>query len=307
MNSKGVFPCQRVLVWLRALRLPFISASLLQVLLGAAIAYSESNSFDPLIFSMTLVGVSLIHLGANLLNDYFDSISGCDFLNREPTPLSGGSRVIQEGLITPQSILRVASILLACGSLLGLALNSFVPGNRVLILGAVGLLIAFFYTAGPVKLSYRGLGEVSVFISFGPLLVGGAYLCQTGEIGSMTLLVSVPPGLLVASILLVNEVLDAKSDKLAGKKTLVVVLGERRGYQLFLCVHLLAYLWIGLGTILGLYHTAALACLIPLIFSLKFLVLPLVINSRQALLNASRTAILAHIATGGLLALSFVT
>jgi 1,4-dihydroxy-2-naphthoate octaprenyltransferase len=272
--------------------------------LGVAAAYGRTGSVDPVKAVVTLGGVICLHLGANLANDYFDEVTGCDRQNNSPTPISGGSRVIQEGLLSPVQIGAASGVFLILGLVQAFWLNTLVPGNLVLILGLAGMGLGLLYTAVPVKLSYRGLGELAVFLSFGPLVVAGAYLVQTGRLGAVPFLVSIPAGLMVASILLVNEVIDYDADLRAEKRTLVVILGRRPGYLAFLAVHLAAYVWIALGVFAGLYPPPALLALLPLIPALVVLRSGQALRNRKQTIRAGRAAILSHTVVTALLAIS---
>lgn len=309
MNSDAVSRSStpsRILLWVRAARAPFLTASLAPALLGAFAARASAGALDYGKLIATLAGVSCIHLGANLANDYYDEKTGCDRRNPEPTPFSGGSRVIQEGLIDPRAIMAVSSLLFAAGAALGLHLNSLVPGNVVLYLCLAGVAGGFLYTALPVKLSYRGLGEIAVFFCFGPLAVTGSYFVQTGSLDYRALLASVPAGLLVLAILLVNEVLDVHWDRRAGKNTVVVRLGRERGYALFLVIYTAAYAYIGAGTISGLYPPAAVVSIVPFALSIRFLLPGRALRDREGNIGASRLTILSQALTVALLALSFL-
>lgn len=293
-------------LWLRALRAPFLAASGLPVLLGAFAAFSEIGDLSFLRLALTLSGVLCVHLGANLANDYFDEITGCDRANLAPTPFSGGSRVIQEGLIPSRKILAVSVFFLAAGLVQGLVLNSMIPGNLVLFLGLVGIALGILYTAVPVKLSYRGVGELAVFAAFGPVEVAGSYLCQAGRVDLSVWWMSIPAGLLVLAILLVNEVLDIGGDERSGKRTLIVALGDRRGYMLFLMVFASAYAWIIMGLATGLYPGWAAFALIPAAVLSRDLVPGRALRDRAATITASRNTILSQALSTGLLAISFL-
>lgn len=294
------------MMWLRALRAPFLTASGLPVLLGAFAAYWKTGSLSAARLLLTLGGVLCIHIGSNLANDFFDHVTGCDRLNLEPTPFSGGSRVIQQGLISPKTVMAVSIVFFAAGLAQGLVLNRLVPGNTVILLGLVGLVLGLVYTAVPVKLSYRGLGETAVFLAFGPLVVVGSFTCQTGAIEAFPLAASLPAGLLVASILLANEVLDIEWDDRAGKRTLVVALGRRRAYLVFLVTYLGAYVWIALGLLLRVYPTAAIAALGPLPVVIRYLLPGRALRDRRALIRASSLAIASNAVVIGLLAVSYL-
>jgi 1,4-dihydroxy-2-naphthoate octaprenyltransferase len=255
---------------------------------------------------VTLGGVACVHLGANLANEYFDYKTGCDNQNPEPTQFSGGSRVIQDGLVSSRAIIAASAAFFMAGAILGLYLNSLVPGNAVLIIGIAGIAGGLFYTALPVKLSYRGLGEVTVFFCFGPLLVAGSYLVQTGRLDSYAFAVSVPAGLLVLAILLVNEVLDVEWDRKGGKRTLVVALGRERGYRLFLFTYVAAYVYIGIGIALEFYQPVAALSALPLLLGYRQLMPGRALETRESAINASRITIRSQMVTVLLLALSFL-
>ena len=179
-------------VWIRAVRAPFFTASLVPVLLGAVVAWHRTGIFNWGYFFLTLMGIIFINAGTNLTNDYFDHTSKNDELNRNPTPFSGGSRVIQEGLIKPRKVLYAALAFFALGSLAGLYLNHVLEGNIILVLGIIGIFLGFFYTADPLRIGYTGFGELVVGIGLGPLVVIGSYYVQAPELSREAFCVSLP-------------------------------------------------------------------------------------------------------------------
>lgn len=214
--------------------------------------------------------------------------------------------MIQAGLISPRATLAASLGFFGVAILVGLWLNSVVPGGGVLWLGAAGVLGGFLYSAVPVKLSYRGVGEPVIFALFGPLAVAGAYLCQTGHVSAFALLVSPPCGLSVLAILLVNEVLDCRWDAEAGKRTMVVRLGERGGYTFFLLVYFAAYAWLAAGIALGIYSRLAVVGLVPAAIAARRLAPVRAFASRADTINASRLSVLSHTFTGVAVAASYV-
>ena len=207
---------------LRATRLPFLTATLLPVVLGIAIAASH-GAFSPLAALLTVIGAAFIHLGVNVANDVFDTLGGADDLNVSPTQYSGGSRVIQYGLVSLRGMAVLSAVCYTIAGAIGLLLLATHGSAALLAIGIVGLVVSIGYTAPPLKLVYRGLGEVAVALGFGPLMLLGAYVVQTGGTFSWEPLVaSVPLALLVAMILYVNEIPDRRSDAKAGKRTLPV-------------------------------------------------------------------------------------
>ncbi|MFZ1947400.1 MAG: 1,4-dihydroxy-2-naphthoate octaprenyltransferase [bacterium] len=308
MTSEGARPTvtPRLALWIEALRAPFITASAVPVLVGGALAFWATGNFLLERFLLCLGGVVCLHLGANLANDYFDYVTGCDAANPEPTPFSGGSRMIQRGLISARATMAASAAFFALGAVQGIALELSVPGHAVTWLGLAGLAGGLLYSATPAKLSYRGVGELVIFALFGPLAVVGTYLCQTDGLALLPLVVSVPLGLQVTAVLLVNEVLDVRWDGLAGKRTMVVRLGERRGYALYLGVYLAAYAWLAAGAVAGVYSRAALVALVPAVIFLKDLLPARALRDRGATINASRLTVLSHTISGCLVTATYL-
>jgi 1,4-dihydroxy-2-naphthoate octaprenyltransferase len=183
--SKG-----KMTIWLRAMRIQFLQASLIPVILGSVLAYRD-GAFSWELCGLIAFAIGTIHLGTNLANDYFDHISGADERNSNPTPFSGGSRVIQERLIAPHAIFIAAMIFYGIGVLLGLYLV-FRTDWRLLWFGFFGVILSFFYTAPPLKLGYRGWGELLVGVLLGPLAVMGAYYVYTRTLTPQVFLLSLP-------------------------------------------------------------------------------------------------------------------
>jgi 1,4-dihydroxy-2-naphthoate octaprenyltransferase len=203
-----------------ATRLPFLTATLVPVALGIAAAAFEHH-FNLGLAALTLVGAIAVHLGLNVANDVFDARSGADDYNVNPTMFSGGSRVIQYGLVSLRQMIAISAICYAIAIVIGLYLAS-VAGWGLLWLGVAGVLISYFYTAPPLKLVHRGLGELSTALGFGPIMVLGAYYVQTGHFALRPLILSIPVAVLVMLILYANEIPDRVADARAGKRTLVV-------------------------------------------------------------------------------------
>jgi len=227
--------------WLRAIRLPFLTATAVPVALGSTAAWHDTGGFLWPRFWIAAVGALLIHIGVNLANEYGDHVTGNDAANLTPTPVSGGSRVIQEGLIAPRAILGASLASLVLGGCLGLYLNAVVRGNVILALGLIGIFLGYFYSGSPLRLGYRGLGEVAVAVGFGPLTVVGSYYVQVESLSGRAFLISLPVGILIALVLLINGFPDHDADLATGKRTLVVLLGRRRAVALYHALLLAAY------------------------------------------------------------------
>lgn len=216
-------PSWRVL--LDATRATFLPATLAPLLVGTGIAVLDGG-FDALRVGLALLAAGLLHLAANMFNDVLDHRSGVDEANLTPTPFSGGSRVIQRGLLGWRRMALAAGLLGLVGVAIGLGL-AWVAGAEVLVLGLAGVGLGVAYSAKPLRLADRGLGEAAAFLAFGPLLSAGAYAVQTGEITAPSVAAGLPVGLSMAALLTVNELPDARWDARTGRRTLVVRMGER--------------------------------------------------------------------------------
>jgi 1,4-dihydroxy-2-naphthoate octaprenyltransferase len=222
-----------IAVWILATRPRFLIITVLVVLLGTAVAVYEQHQINWMTLTLFLLAAVLIHGGADVLNDYYDDLSGADRNNIDPlTPFAGGSRVIQRSLITPTQMFRLGWALFGTAVLLGMWLVA-ITGPLLLALGSIGLIFGITYSAPPLALSYRGLGEVVITITFGVLPVLGAYYVQTGELSLLPVWVGLIAGLLTASILFINQFPDYKPDKLSNKQTIVVRLGLSRAAPLY--------------------------------------------------------------------------
>ncbi len=208
-----------------ASRPKFLVASAAPILVGSFLGYATVGSFNWLLFVLALLGIMAIHSGANMANDFFDHLSGNDWANKNPTPFSGGSRYIQEGILSPKAILLTALLALAVGSAMGVVIIILTESLFILILGLIGLLGGFFYTAPPLKLGYRCIGELVIALLFGLFPVYGSYYLQTEVIDAIPLLPALIVGILIFLVILVNEFPDLKADAAVTKRTIVVRLG----------------------------------------------------------------------------------
>ncbi|MGH2445353.1 MAG: prenyltransferase [Candidatus Limnocylindria bacterium] len=204
---------------LRTTRLPFLSATAVPVLLGIAVAASD-GFFTWWTALLTVIGGSFAHLAINVTNDVFDTLSGADDANTTPTQFSGGSRVAVYDLVSIRGLVRLALGLFAAAAAIGLALVAITESMTLLWIGVAGIGVGVAYTAPPLKLVYRGLGEFAVAIGFGPIMLLGAYVVQAGRIAWEPFVLSLVPGILIGLILFVNEIPDRRSDAEAGKRTL---------------------------------------------------------------------------------------
>jgi 1,4-dihydroxy-2-naphthoate octaprenyltransferase len=254
---------------LRTTRLPFLSATIVPVVLGIVIA-ARQGSFDLLTAVLTVIGAAFVQLGLNVANDVFDSVQGADEANVTPTKFSGGSRVIQYGLVSFRQMAGLATTFYLLAGAIGLVLLALRGSPALLVIGVVGFIVSIGYTAPPLKFVYRGLGEIAVAVGFGPLMLLGGYVVQTrGALSWEPFVASLPVALLVALILYVNEIPDRRGDARVGKRTLPVrfskaaVIGGYRGAAIAAYVILVA------GVVAGLLPIPALLALFTIPLALQ--------------------------------------
>jgi 1,4-dihydroxy-2-naphthoate octaprenyltransferase len=249
---------------LRTTRLPFLTATIVPVVLGIAIAASHA-AFDLAAAGLTVIGAAFVQLGLNVANDVFDSVQGADDANVTPTQFSGGSRVIQYGLVSLRQMATLATVFYLLAGVVGLVLLATHGSQALLVIGIVGFIVSLGYTAPPLKFVYRGLGELAVALGFGPLMLLGAYVVQTGgTLAWEPFVASIPIALLVALILYVNEIPDRRGDAYAGKRTLPVRFSRSTiitGYNVSAAA---AYVAVVIGVVAGVLPIPTLLMLLTI-------------------------------------------
>ena len=260
----------QIFTWVVIMRLPFLSATIMPILVGAAVAKFMGYTVDWSWLGLTLLGGSLLHIGTNTSNDYFDHLSGTDNLNYNYSNkgLNGGSRGIQMGLISPEGVRNLAVVVFALSALVGIPLIQK-AGMPVLWLGLIGFLSGLFYTAPPFRFSSRkGLGELLIGLNFGPLMVAGSTLVQTGQLLPEAFLAGIPLGFLLAAVDYINELPDHDSDKATDKNTLIVVLGPEKARVGYVALVSGAFLSIVLLVLNGTFPSSILIALLASYFGL---------------------------------------
>ena len=241
----------------RELRAEFLPASLVPVCVGAALAFNRTGRWHGALFLWTLAGVALLHLGANVLNDYSDHLSGNDAGNRDfVRPFTGGSRLIQQGLLRPADVLILAVVLLAAGAAAGLFI-AHRTGPAALVLGFIALAGGVAYSAAPFRLSARGWGEIAIGLLFGVLPVVGSAYVQTGRVSVEAAMVSLPIAVLILAVVFVNQFQDSAADAAAGKRHWVVRLGRRRAARVYAGLMALWVVILGVEICTGILPRAA--------------------------------------------------
>lgn len=229
-NSSSPAPVSKAKAWVMALRIQTLPAGSVPVLVGTAAAAAD-GTFRPLVFIAAMVASLLIQIGANLANDLFDFKKGADTEER-----LGPTRVTQAGLLTPSDVTRGMVVTFALAFLVGLYLV-YVGGWPILLIGLASITAGILYTGGPWPLGYHGLGDLFVFIFFGLVAVMGTYYLHADIVTLNAFLASVPVGLLATALLVVNNLRDIDTDRVAGKRTLAVRMGEQATrIQYLMCI-----------------------------------------------------------------------
>ena len=227
-----------IVSWLNLIRIGAAARGLLPFFLGTVIAWSTGLVINIPVFFFSSVAVLFIMIATFLTNEYYDYET--DAMNNDFHRLSGGSRILVLHLIPRKQAIYAAYLLFGLAGIIGLILYfSFNTGPLTIPLGALALLIGYFYTAKPLKLAYRGFGELAILFSCGWLATVLGYYLQTGEITRTVTLISIPGSISIFLLILINEIPDMESDLFSNKRNLAVILGKRNALRLY------SYLLIG--------------------------------------------------------------
>jgi 1,4-dihydroxy-2-naphthoate polyprenyltransferase len=237
-----------------------------------------------------LLTALLLQIGSNLANDVFDFERGTDTPER-----LGPLRVTQAGLLTPSQVKVGMVVVFSLAALFGLYL-AWLGGWPIIVIGIAAILSAIAYTGGPFPLGYYGLGDVFVFIFFGLAAVAGTYYVQAGFVSAAAWWMTVPPGLIIAAILVVNNLRDLENDRKAGKHTLAVILGEQATKTQYLFCIIAAYLVMPFAAIMEVLPWSSL---------LAWLSLPLAIRATRVVFTQQGRPLNAALAGTGQTALLF--
>jgi len=250
--------------WIQASRPPFFIATLVPLVIGWALA--KEGALHGVKFIMVVTAALMVHLATNLANDYFEHKEGTD-----EGEAIGGSRVIQEGKLSPRAILNAIIILyffaFVAAFYIMIAYDLFILSPLIIF----AFLSSLFYVAPPVRYGYHGLGEVFVGINMGPIMVVGTYWVMTGHAGLRPLLVSLPVGLMVASILYYQSLPDMKTDRKAGKRTLAVRLGKKGSYYGLIVFFIAIYVSIAALAAAGFLSRLSVLCFLGIPVLLRML------------------------------------
>jgi 1,4-dihydroxy-2-naphthoate octaprenyltransferase len=273
----------------------FLFAGLLPYLLGAALARRDGE-WDAARFGWALVGVFFAVVAVECFNEYYDSRLGTDRIFDPTDAPSVSVAVLYLGLVS-----------FVLGAAVGLYL-ALTVGPAVLIFAVGGGLAALFYVGPPIRWQFRGLGELWIFLAYGPLMTLGSYYVQAGRAGWLPLLASLVPGLMVLALAIANEVPDYHQDRLVGKLNLVVRLGRRAGCYLYLGAMTACFVIIGVFSGLGVFPRVAIVALAAIPLALHSGRRALVTcESPRAFTGAARSALAAYVVATALFTAAMLT
>ncbi len=255
-------------VWLRAVRIRFLLASIISVCLGLAINSWQNNTIDIGFAALTFVGVAALHASVDLLNDYWDYKRQID-TDTQRTKFSGGTGVLPEGLLKPQQVYRAGMLMLIIGSAIG-AFFIFERGITIAIILGFAIVSIYFYSTRIVD---SGLGEVFVAIK-GAMIVLGTYFVQSSHVTTEPIIAGIVSGVLSSTVLFVNSFPDYDADKKHGRKTLVIVLGRHKASTA---------IWAFPGIIYGVIITWVTFGIFPSVSLMTLSTIPMVVRSAIAL------------------------
>ena len=243
-------------VWLRAIRIKFLFASVIAVSLGLSLAWYAGSSIDIFHALLTFAGVISLHASVDLLNDYWDFKRGIDTKTKR-TKMSGGTGVLPEGLLKPKSVYLAGIGFLILGSIIGIYFV-IIFGITIGIILGFAILSVYFYST---KIVNWGLAEVFVTIK-GTLIVIGTFFIQSQGIDDFSIFAGIVVGLLSSLVLFVTSIPDHDIDKEKGRRTLIIIFGKSNTVKTFLIFPILTYGVIIFGVITGLFPVYSLIVLL---------------------------------------------
>jgi len=288
-------------VWLRAIRIKFLLASVIAVSLGLSLSWYSGFPIDIIHAVLTFAGVISLHASVDLLNDYWDFKRGIDTKTKR-TKMSGGTGVLPEGLLKPKSVYHVGIGFLILGAIIGIYFVMIFGITIGLILG-FAILSVYFYST---KIVNWGLAEVFVTIK-GSLIVIGTYFIQSQSIDDFTILAGIVVGILSSLVLYITSIPDHDVDKEKGRRTLIIIFGKSNAVRTFLVFPILVYGVIIFGVVSETFPVYSL-----IVFLAKpFLILSLLHlkdleKSEQAIIGSMTNTLYFSRVAGALFVISFL-
>jgi len=288
--------------WFLETRPQFLIISLMVVFLGTSVAWYHGY-FSLLYFLLALIGLLLVHISVNTLNDYFDYKSGID-LEVKRTPFSGGSGILSAGLLPPVSVGRFGLVCFLLAIPIGIYFVVILPRGWLLVPVLVtGALCVLLYTT---HIKRWGLGEIACGLGLGTLPILGAYFVQSGTYTWEVVIAAIPSGILLHNALLLNEFPDVEADEKGGKKTLTIVMGKKKASLLYSMLLIAMYVWIAVWSIAGFMPIFALLGLLTLPLGVKAIKGARHYDEESKLIPALGANLMVIIGTQALLAVGYI-
>ncbi len=235
----------------KSARINFLPASLIPFMFGSAYAFKMGHRLIFHRFALGFIGIACAHLAGNLFNDFFDYKTGVDNLNVRKSPFFGGSRAIQEGICGPLDIVKLAILFSVIAIACGLALIIITADIELFFIMIISGILAFEYTAPPLRLSYNRLGEAAIFLLFGMLTTIAGFYLFSGKLTFTLFLISLPLAFLILAVILCNEIPDLETDLKADKKNIISLCGAENGYIVYGISVLVSLLTLTIATAMG--------------------------------------------------------
>ncbi len=286
--------------WFLEIRPQFLIISVTQVFLGTSIAWHDGY-FSLLYCLLALLGLLLLHISVNTLNDYFDYKSGID-LEVKRTPFSGGSGILSEGLLNPIAVGRFGLVCFLLAIPIGIYFI-ILRGWLLLPILVTGALCVLLYTT---HLTRWRAGELAAGLGLGTLPILGAYFVQSGTYTWEAVIAAIPSGILVHNLLFLNEFPDVEADEEAGRRNLPITMGKKRASLLYSILTIAMYVWIATWSTAGFMPIFALLGLLTLPLAVKAIKGALNYDEESKFLPALGANVLVVLGTQTLLAVGYI-
>jgi 1,4-dihydroxy-2-naphthoate polyprenyltransferase len=280
------------------------TASMVPFILGTCIAAGAAFEIQWRYAVLAIVVIILVEIGKNGVNEYYDYKSGADLYVSadDRTQFSGGKKVIVDGVLTLNQVGWISIFCLFIALIF--AIPILIHNPPIMWFGIVGFFLSIAYSMPPLKLSYRGLGEITVALTFGPIIVTGAYFLQAKRIDVAPVLLSIPLAFLITNVLWINEVPDIEADRKAGKMNLVATRGRAKVVQGYTLLFLLAYVSIIVCAIVLRKPIYAISIVTSVIALKAVRIARTNIMETHKLIAANGLTILNYLATGMILSIA---
>jgi 1,4-dihydroxy-2-naphthoate octaprenyltransferase len=281
MEKKPREMIAKIKAWLCLSRPPFHTVGTLPFILGSFLAWKINGTFDATIFLLGILGVVMIMLATYHAGEYFDYAEDDLSKRRFKSRFSGGSGVIPSGVISRQVPFWTSLIALAVAAVIGFALQfALKTGPYTLVLGGIGAWTGFFYSARPIRLVQRGLGEIAIGFCYGWLPVASAFYIQADYIHPLIYWIGLPIGMTIMSVILLNEFPDYDADIVVGKRNLLVRLGKTAGVAMYALLSMAA----GIALIVSIYAGVPAKVLVVYapVFALSAFIAVMLMNRKHA-------------------------